>query len=510
MSEILITINHNGTIFSPPIKDDVQIEWERVGVPGKLTFTTIKIPNAGMDFSEGDPVTVKCDGKDIFTGYVFTKSRAKEHHIKVTCYDQLRYLKNKFSYVFENKTATDIVKALAKDHDLNVGTIENTKYIIPAVAEENATAFDVILSAVETTLMNTGEMYTLYDYNGKLMLRNSANMISETLITKDTAENFDYSSSIDNETYNSVVLYYDPSSTNTSSGNGSSTSGSSDVNTILNIARKQIGVTESPKGSNRVFYNNVYYGKSADSTPYHKMAWCCCFVWWVFKEAGLSELFYGGNKTAYCPTLMSWFKSKGQFYKSNYKAGDIIFFRLSGRNGAGQPDHVGIVEKNNGDGTYTVIDGNYGNKVSRRTVSRSILGCGRPAYSGVTTAAPTAYDKSESTDANGKRSIQVYKAESKDRIEQWGLLRYFESVKDPSIGLNKANALLRLYNKKTRELTVKGAFGSTDVRAGMLIPVKLYLGDISVNNYMLIQKVVHKFKHNKHTMDLTLEGAWED
>ena len=415
-------------------------------------------------------------------------------------------LKNKFSYVFENKTATDIVKALAKDHNLKVGTLDNTKYIIPAVAEENATAFDVILSAVETTLMNTGEMYTLYDDNGKLMLRNSANMISETLITKDTAENFDYSSSIDSETYNNIILYYDPSSAKTSSG-GSSTS--SDVDAILSVARKQIGVTESPKGSNRVFYNNVYDGKSADSTPYNKMAWCCAFVWWVFKEAGLSELFYGGDKTAYCPTLMSWFKSKGQFYKSNYQAGDIIFFRLSGRNGSGQPDHVGIVEKNNGDGTYTIIDGNYGNKVSRRTVSRDILGCGRPAYSGVTTT-PTDYDKSDSTDANGKRSIQVFKAESKDRIEQWGLLRYFEKVNDPSIGQNKANALLKLYNKKTRELTVKGAFGDANVRAGMLIPVQLYLGDISVNNYMLIQKVTHKFKHNNHTMDLTLEGAWED
>lgn len=508
MSEILITINHNGKIFSPPIKDDVQIEWERVGVPGKLTFTTIKLKNEGMSFSEGDPVTVKYNGKDIFTGYVFTKSRAKEHHIKVTCYDQLRYLKNKFSYVFENKTATNILKSIAKDHNLKIGTLDDTKYIIPAVAEENATAFDVILGAVDTTLMNTGEMYTLYDDNGKLMLRNSANMISETLITKDTAENFDYSSSIDKETYNSVILYYDPSSTQTSSSNGSSTS--SDVDAILNIARKQIGVTESPKGSNRVFYNNVYYDKSPDTTPYVSMAWCCCFVWWVFKEANLSQLFFNGQKTAFCPTLMSWFKSEGRFYKSNYQPGDIIFFRLSGRNGAGQPDHVGIVEKNNGDGTYTIIDGNFGNKVSRRKVDKSILGCGRPAYSGVATTTPTAYDTSESTDANGKRSIQVFKAESKNRIEQWGLLRYFESVKDPSIGQNKADALLKLYNKKTRELTVKGAFGDIEVRAGMLIPVKLDLGDISVSNYMLIQKVVHKFKHNNHTMDLTLEGAWED
>ena len=51
-------------------------------------------------------------------------------------------------------------------------------------------------------------MFVFYDQAGKLTLKNSANMVSDTLIMKDTAENFDYTSSIDSETYNSIVLYY--------------------------------------------------------------------------------------------------------------------------------------------------------------------------------------------------------------------------------------------------------------------------------------------------------------
>ena len=107
-------------------------------------------------------------------------------------------------------------------------------------------------------------------------------------------------------------------------------------------------------------------------------------------------------------------------------------------------------------------------------------------------------------------SYQLFTAQSQDRINQWGLLRHYEAVKNPSIGQQKANALLKLYNKKTHELTVKGAFGVPSVRGGTLIPVSMNLGDLTVNNYMQVERVVHTFDKDHHTMDLTLEGAWEE
>ena len=39
-------------------------------------------------------------------------------------------------------------------------------------------------------------------------------------------------------------------------------------------------------------------------------SWCAVFVWWVFREAGAPELYYGGGETAYCPTLMSFHKKQ--------------------------------------------------------------------------------------------------------------------------------------------------------------------------------------------------------
>ena len=512
MADILLTIQHQGAVFSPPVEDGVKLEWERTGSPGKLTFTTVKIGNAGMNFSEGDPVCLYYDKKPVFMGYVFTKKRDKEQRIEVTCYDQIRYLKNKYTYVFEKKSATQIIKALCSDFKLETGSMDDTKYIIPAIAEENKAALDIVLDVLEESLVNTGDMYVFYDDFGKLKLKNVKNMISPTIICEDTAENFNYSSSIDDETYDSIVLYYDPNSTqsgNSSSSGGSS--GSSDVTAVLNMARSQLGTSENPSGSNNVKYNTEYYGSAVSGSAY---PWCCVFVWWVFKECGLSNLFYGGQKTAYCPTAVSWFKNQGLWHTSGYQPGDVIFFSWKNN---GVADHVGIVESVNGS-KVTCIEGNAGNAVSRIVRSSNILGVGRPSYSSklrMTSSSSSSSSNSSGTNNVGTTNgdsdeVQIFTASSPSRIKQWGLLRYFEKVDTPSIGQNKADALLKLYNKKTRELKIDGAFGDINVRGGTLIPVKLNLGDITLNNFMLVEKVTHKFDKDCHTMDLTLEGAWED
>lgn len=320
MAKMLLTIQNNGRVFSPPIKDGVQIEWERTGAVGKLTFETIKVDMVSMAFNEGDPVCFYYDDKPIFMGYVFKKERNKEGIIKVTAYDQMRYLKNKYTYGFENRTATQIIQALCADFKLKTGVMDNTAYVLPSLVEENTAALDIALTTLEETLRNTGNMFVIYDNFGKIEVRNCANMISTTLIYEESAENFDYSTSIDDETYNNVILYY----------------------------------------------------------------------------------------------------------------------------------------------------------------------------------------------KDDKNGIQIFKASNPTRIQHWGELRYFEEVDNPSIGQNKANSLLKLYCRKTRELKITGAFGDTSVRGGTLIPVKLNLGDIQTQNYMLVDKVTHKFENDLYTMDLTLEGGWDE
>ena len=156
---------------------------------------------------------------------------------------------------------------------------------------------------------------------------------------------------------------------------------------ILAVAKKEIGTKENPAGSNRVKYNTDYYGRAVTGSAY---PWCCAFVWWVFKQAGASDLFFGGKKTAYCPTLLDYYKKKGQTVKSGYKPGDIVFFNFSGGT---KPAHVGICKA--WDGTnITTIDGNTGTTneanggavMERTRHKKYVVGVARPAYADTTTS----------------------------------------------------------------------------------------------------------------------------
>lgn len=152
---------------------------------------------------------------------------------------------------------------------------------------------------------------------------------------------------------------------------------------VLQIARNEIGTKESPAGSNKVKYNTEYYGKAVSGSGY---AWCAVFVWWVFKEAGCPELFFGGKKSAYCPSIADYYIGKKQTVsKSKGQAGDIVLFDWNQNNSS---DHIGIIEKKNSDGTYTCIEGNTavgnnsnGGNVMRRTRYQSQISwiC-RPKY----------------------------------------------------------------------------------------------------------------------------------
>ena len=124
------------------------------------------------------------------------------------------------------------------------------------------------------------------------------------------------------------------------------------------------------------------------------------------------------------------------------------------------------------------------------------------------TAARATGNTLESSGSN--ETIQVFVAESEKNIKRWGILQYFEQIDTPSLGQNKADALLKIYNRKTRSLTIRDAFGNPKTRGGSMIPVQLDLGDYIANSYFIVDKVVHKFSKDSYTMDVTVEGAYDE
>lgn len=288
---------------------------------GRLDFTIISCPHD--HFAEGMPVRFYVKDKPVFFGFIFTKKRTKDRFVTITAYDQLRYLKNKDTYIYENKTASELLQMIASDFELQTGDIEDTAFKIPSRVEENSTLFDMIENAIDLTLQNTKEMFVLYDDFGRLALKNISSMFVKKdggylLIDEESGENYEYSSSIDSDTYNKIKLTYD-------------------------------------------------------------------------------------NEDA------------------------------------------------------------------------------------------------------GKR--EVYIAQDGSNINSWGVLQYFDTLKEGENGQAKANALLKLYNAKTRKLRITKAFGDCNARAGSMIAVRLDLGDMTVNNFMLVEKAVHTFNLDEHFMDLTLKGG---
>ncbi|MCI8484709.1 MAG: hydrolase [Lachnospiraceae bacterium] len=323
--ELLIG-NEKGTkVYRPAAEEEIEWSTERRSTPGKLSFKVLS--DKKLDISEGSPVRLKVNGDKIFFGFIFKQQRSKKEgkvwEVAVTAYDQLRYLKNKDTKVYENKTADQFVKMVADDYQLCTGKLENTKYVIPSRVEENTSLFEMIENALDLTLQNKKEMYVLYDDFGKLTLKNISNMYVRKkekylLIDADTGENFDYVSSVDDNTYNRIKLAYD-------------------------------------------------------------------------------------------------------------------------------------------------------------------------------------------NESSGKRDIYI--AQDSSNMNRWGILQYFDTLQKGENGKAKADALLKLYNQKTRNLSISKAAGDNRVRAGSLVLVNINLGDKKVKNFMLVEKCKHIYKGNEHWMDLTLRGG---
>jgi len=309
-------IMNGNTAFLPAVESGITWKTARFGEPGALQFKCIQ--DDVLNITEGNAVKLIVDGVNVFFGFIFAIGRDKTNIIQVTAYDQLRYLKNKDSYPFANKRADEVVRILAEDHLLKVGSLANTGYVIPKQIEDNKTLFDMIQNSLDETLRNTKRLYVLYDDFGKLALKNVEDMLLNLLIDSDTAQSYDYKSSINDNTYNQVKLIYDNKST-------------------------------------------------------------------------------------------------------------------------------------------------------------------------------------------GKR--EVYIAKDSKNINAWGLLQHFETTDNPQGASDKVNALLSLYNAKTRNLKINKAFGDVRVRGGSSVVVMLNLGDVKIQNYMLVENVTHTFENGLHTMDLALRGG---
>lgn len=118
------------------------------------------------------------------------------------------------------------------------------------------------------------------------------------------------------------------------------------------------------------------------------------------------------------------------------------------------------------------------------------------------------YDKIKLAYENKDTGVrEIYIAQDGSSINQWGVLQYYEKLDNATNAKAMADALLSLYNTKTRTLKLQDVLGDVRVRAGTMLVVMLGLGDINVSNFLMVEQVKHSFKDGQHLMELKMRGG---
>ena len=144
---------------------------------------------------------------------------------------------------------------------------------------------------------------------------------------------------------------------------------------ILAVARRELGYTESPAGSNRTKYGKWF---GLDGQP-----WCMMFIQWVFFQAGAYDLLPA--HTGSCGGFMRAAHAQGRWVTGDYQPGDVVIYDFPGNNV--KTDHCGIVVTALTTGIRAIegntgaeSDANGGQVQERTRPTKCILGAYRPDY----------------------------------------------------------------------------------------------------------------------------------
>lgn len=210
--ELLIK-NKKGAVWNASaLATDISWKTSRAGKPSTLDVTLVTSGGNPKSFNveNGDIVQFRKDGVNVFYGFVFKLESGSESELKLTAYDQIRYLLGNGTYVLENVTANDVIRRIAKDHGLQTGVMEAAEYTIPSLIQDNKKLLDIIMEALAMTLENKGQLLAFYDDFGELTLRSPASMQLPLIIGKERyLYEYSLSKSIDDNTYNAIFLYQD-------------------------------------------------------------------------------------------------------------------------------------------------------------------------------------------------------------------------------------------------------------------------------------------------------------
>jgi cell wall-associated NlpC family hydrolase len=153
---------------------------------------------------------------------------------------------------------------------------------------------------------------------------------------------------------------------------------------VISLAEKQVGIRADASGETKF---QQWYTTTPDARntarrdggavkDYIGAEWCDMFVSWVGAQTGVKDM----GRDAYTVDHAKWFQ-KIKRWGEKPKPGALVFYAWNG-GGTDGISHVGLVVRDNGNGTITTVEGNTsGDAVAEKVRSTSqVVGYGYPQY----------------------------------------------------------------------------------------------------------------------------------
>ncbi|MFI7126007.1 CHAP domain-containing protein [Nonomuraea sp. NPDC050153] len=156
---------------------------------------------------------------------------------------------------------------------------------------------------------------------------------------------------------------------------------------MLAAARRSLGLSGRPNYITQDYARR--HGAEFLSAP-----WCAMAVTYWARESGNAAAVLPDGDRAYTVWFAEDGKDLGRWYpgtataiREHAEPGAIVFFDWDGTNTISKIDHVGVIEKNLGDGRVQTIEGNTGDACKRRVRAAAVIaGFWNPPYK---TSVPT-------------------------------------------------------------------------------------------------------------------------
>ncbi len=154
----------------------------------------------GINIEEGHQCLFYYNGSELFRGIIMKTTQSDKKTMTFLAYDNGIYLaNNKDTFVYTNKTASDVFRDICIRFGLPMGEVTKCTYKIPELTKPKTTPFDAITDALSLDFKATGIRHYLSSSKGTLsLLTRRENLLQWVIETGQNIISYNYLKSIEN------------------------------------------------------------------------------------------------------------------------------------------------------------------------------------------------------------------------------------------------------------------------------------------------------------------------